>query len=120
MLSCSDQNVNPELSTHVVSLEGKWIEKKNRQDTIIFDSKLYGSDRKMFSFRSANEISGYSQLHSTMYEFKIEGDKISLYNIISSCYCFKEYSFSLSGDKIEIGNFYHDNSAGEIETFERL
>jgi hypothetical protein len=55
-----------------------------------------------------------------MYEFKIEGDKISLYNIISSCSCFKEYSFSLSGDKIEIGNFYHDNSAGEIETFERL
>lgn len=117
VLSCSEQNVNPELSAQVVSLEGTWVEKNLRKDTIIFDSKLYSSDRNVFSFRSANVISGYNQLHSTIYEFKIDGDTISLYNVISSCYCFKQYSFGISGDQMNIGNFYNSSREGEIEAF---
>ena len=120
MLSCGEQNVNPEMSAGVISLEGKWVEKVNRQDTIIFDNKLYGDDRKVFSFHSVNEISGYSQLRNTVYEFKIDGDKISLYNVISSCYCFREYSFDVRGDQFNIGNFYDDNRRGETEIFVRL
>jgi len=120
MFSCSEKNVNPEFSALTISLDGKWIEKENRKDTIIFDTKLNSGDRTWFSFRSANEIGGYNRLFSTMYEFKIEDHKISLYNSISSCYCFSDYSFGVDGDQMNIGNFYDASREGKTETFVRL
>lgn len=120
IISCSEQHVEPELSTLAVSLNGKWIEKEHRMDTIIFDPQLNSSDHSMFIFKSTNEIGGYNKLYSTIFEYKIYGDQISLYNSISSCYCFIDYRFNVKGEEMEIGNFYNPDANGSIEIFERL
>jgi len=106
-LSCSYDNVTP-----LAPLDGKWIERVNKKDTIIFDQKLNSDNYKLFKFRGTT---GY-----WLYEYKINGDTISIYNTVSSCYCFSDYYFTQAGDEIMIGNFYDSNSKGMIETFEKL
>jgi hypothetical protein len=41
-------------------------------------------------------------------------------DMLSSCYCFSDYSFIQTGNNIFIENFYDSNSKGVVETFERL
>ena len=113
LLSCSNDNdVDP--------LAGKWVEKVNGTATITFDTELDGNASKYFIFKYDKGISGYNDLHSAIYQYKIENDKISIYNTLSSCYCFADYSFTQTGDKIFIENFYDSNSKGVIETFTKL
>lgn len=112
-LSCTNNDMTPS-----VPLKGKWVEKANKMDTIIFDPELNGD--KYFIFKSTKGISGYHNHYSTIYEYNINGDKISIYNTISSCYCFSNYSFTQTDDKIFIENFYDSNSQGVVEIFEKL
>ena len=111
-LSCSNNDI-----TSIASLDGKWVEQTLRKDTIDFSPDFEG---KYFVFKSDDEIAGYNSLYSTFYEYRIEGNQISLYNLISSCYCFSDYYFKRSGDAIKIENFYDPNSKGNIETFVKL
>lgn len=115
LFSCADDNI-----TSVASLEGKWVEKVSRMDTLIFDSSLDDADSKYFVLKSEHEIAGYNDVHSSMFEYKIEDHKISIYNSLSSCYCFSDYSFRQQGNDLLIENFYDASSAGEIETFVKL
>jgi hypothetical protein len=115
LVSCSYNYVTPS-----TSLDGKWIESVRKRDTIVFDQKLNSNERKHFVFKSDKGITGYSSLYSTIYEYKVDRDKISIYNSVSSCYCFSDYYFTFVGDKILIENFYNSNSKGVIETFVKL
>jgi hypothetical protein len=113
LFSCRNDNI-----TSGESVKGKWVEIVNRKDTIMFDSEL--DDSKYFIFKCDNGISGYNNLHSSIYEYRIVGDQISLYNTLSSCYCFADYTYSQTDDKMFIENFYDSDSEGVIETFEKL
>jgi hypothetical protein len=115
-LSCNNDTITPV----VVPFEGKWVEAVGRMDTIIFDPKLNGIESNYFIFKSHKGISGYNNLHSTIYEYNITYDQISIYNTISSCYCFSDYRFTQAGNKISVENFYDSHSKSEIETFRKL
>jgi hypothetical protein len=116
LISCTDHDVSPEGASSSLALSGTWVEATNRKDTIVFITSE-PSDPQMFSFKCEKGISGYNNLFSSLYQFKVEGNEISLLNTISSCYCFTDYSFSRTDTKIHIENFYESGSEGEIETF---
>jgi len=115
LLSCENDKLGP-----VEPLEGKWVEASNRADTLVFDPELNGNNSTYFTLKSKNGISGYNNLYSTIYEYHLENGKISLYNLVSSCYCFTDYSFTQTADKIFVENFYDSNSKGVIEVFEKI
>lgn len=114
-LSCTNNTITP-----AVPLDGKWVETVGKMDTIIFDPELNGVESNYFIFKSHKGISGYNNLYSTIYEYHIANDEISIYNTISSCYCFSNFSFEQTGKKISVENFYDSHSKGEIETFRKL
>ena len=116
LLSCTNHDISPEDASTFLALSGTWVEASNRKDTITFITSE-ASDPQMFSFKCQKGISGYNNLYSSLFQFKIEGNKISLLNTISSCYCFTDYSFSITDTKIHIENFYDSESEGRIETF---
>lgn len=113
---CVEHDISPEGQTTVLSLNGTWVEATNRKDTITFLA-AEPNHPQMFSFKCEKGISGYNGLYSSIYQFKFEGKEISLLNTISSCYCFTNYSFSITDSKIQIENFYNSDSEGQIETF---
>ena len=115
LLSCTDHDISPE-GTSSLALSGTWVEATNRKDTITFLASE-PSDPQMFSFKCEKGISGYNDLHSSLFQFKVEGNEISLYNTISSCYCFSDYTFSRTDTKIHIENFYDSDSEGQMEIF---
>jgi hypothetical protein len=119
LFSCVNDDITSGESS-VELLDGKWVEIVNRRDTIIFDTGMNGSDSRYFMFKCGKGISGYNNLHSTIYEYRITTSEISIYNTLSSCYCFSDYSYSQTNDKIFIENFYDSGSKGVIETFEKL
>lgn len=116
LLGCTNNTLAPT----PIDLNGKWVEINSRKDTIIFDRNIDSDDRRLFIFKGQNEIKGYSKLYSSIYEYKVKGEKISIYNTLSSCYCFTDYTFKPSIDKFFIENFYSQNSNGQLETFERV
>ena len=119
LLACqSKSNVTP-----VVFFDGKWIEITNKTDTITFDQTLDSNGKRYFILSRAKETrNGFllPKIGAGIYEYHVNGEKISLYNLISSCYCFKDYHLTLSVDKMLIGNFYDPNSNGVQETFEKI
>ena len=54
-----------------------------------------------------------------IYEYKIAGNSISVYNTLSSCYCFSDYFYEMD-ENLHIGNFYENNQPAQILTFVRL
>ena len=120
-LGCDDNSVNPDPArSNTDSLEGVWVDTRIETDTLIFDS---GISDKHFLFRRGKEMrNGYllPKPGASIYEFKIKPEIISLYNTLSSCYCFNDYFFSHEGTTITIGNFYDVNSSGDIRTFRKL
>jgi len=115
LFSCTDNNLTP-----LRDLNGKWVETTRRKDTILFDQNIDSADKLFFIFKSDKEIKGYNKLYSSIYEYKVIGLKISIYNTLLSCYCFTDYKFSTSNGKLLIENFYSQKSTGQIETFEKI
>jgi len=115
LLSCSDNSLTP-----LTDLSGSWVEINGRKDTITFDQKFDNGDKQSFILKSDKEIKGYNKLYSSIYEYKFTASKISIYNTVSSCYCFADYQFTASNDRFLIENFYSQNRTGQIETFEKI
>lgn len=116
--SCSNDIVVP-----LVPLDGKFVEQEFRLDTLIFDQTLMSQNKTLFIFRRPKEIqNGFllPKIGSGIYEYKINESKISLYNTLSSCYCFNDYTFLRSGEKIFIENFYDPTHKGEHVTFVKI
>ena len=89
-------------------------------DSLVFDNKV--SDRH-FLFRRDKEMRNgqlVPKQGAGFYEFKLKPETISLYNTISSCYCFNDYFFSRDGATITLGNFYDTNMTGDLRTFRKL
>jgi len=115
LASCADNDSNPS-----VPLEGKWVAVEVETDTLIFDADI---GRDIFQLKRGKEIqNGYllPKSGAGIYEFKINGESISIYNMVSSCYCFNDYFFNQSGYTLIIENFYEKNAKGDLKTFRKL
>ena len=115
-----DNDVTPDPATLSQSLEGVWVDTRIETDILVFDNKV--SDRH-FLFRRDKEMRNgqlVPKQGAGFYEFKLKPETISLYNTISSCYCFNDYFFSRDGATITLGNFYDTNVTGDLRTFRKL
>lgn len=114
-LSCENNDI-----TSTGSLEGKWVDIKTKTDTLIFDSSISAD---LFLLRRGKEIQNGHLLPKPgtgIYEFKLLPEKISIYNTLSSCYCFNEYFFIHHQEEITVENFYDPASTGILQTFTKL
>lgn len=113
--SCGDDNnISP------LSLEGSWVNTKNKTDRLIFNSDL---SPNMFRLERDKEMKNGQLIPKRgagIYEFKIKGNQISVYNTISSCYCFNDYFFDHSPSSIVVGNFYDENAKENLQNFRKL
>jgi hypothetical protein len=112
--SCTNHHVEPAFVA-----QGTWVEKSLGKDTIRFGLISNDGVPRHFSFSSHKNISGYA-MYSTIYEFNLSGNTISLYNTISSCYCFEDYLFYGGPDELHIENFYDVGRKGKMETFLKI
>ena len=117
LVSCIDSE--PSVAS-LESLDGKWVELHARKDTIIFEYNPALSSTPRMQFNSDGEIGGYNGLYSTQFEFYLGDHTISLYNIISSCYCFTDYPLVVSTNRLKVGNFYDPAASGKLETFVKI
>ena len=105
--SCKKDDVN------ITDFNGSWIEAENRLDTLVFSSRESFKSDKYFRLNRGKEMKNGQVLPkygSGVYEYKIKGDSILLYNLISSCYCFKNYSFEAQSGTLIMGDFYQKNA----------
>ena len=115
-LSCddSDNGIAP-----TDGLNGKWIEVKMRTDTLTFES---WDDLKIMNLDRGVEFKdGYllPKPGSGPYQYKLEGEKIALYWMLSSNSNFNHYNFRQAGDSLKIDNFF-GSQAGPTLLFTRL
>ena len=115
--SCDDENNSNPVSA---TLDGKWINVQAPTDTLIFDSAL--GDNYFVLARGKEVRDGFllPKPGAGIYEFKLKSNLISVYNTISSCYCFHDYYFQKKASMLVIGNFYDPASQNQHETFKRL
>lgn len=101
-------------------LDGRWVDVQTATDTLIFDPD-FGED--FFSLRRAKELRNGFLLPKPgagIYKYVLKPEAISVYNTISSCYCFNDYFFKLDGSLIVVENFYDASAAGDLRTFKKL
>ena len=99
-----------------VSLETtKWIESKERTDTLVFVEKEIFTLNRPKELRNGYMIPKYG---SGLYFFKELKDSIELYNSVSSSRVTKNYPFKIESNKLYIGDFYLNS--GKLLVFERL
>lgn len=98
------------------TLQGIWIEKTQRLDTIDFDNLVFStSTSPVFYLRS--QPNGYNSLYN--YSFKT--DSILLRSFYSSYSGFYAYYFEQNNSSLfTISNFYHKPSLPAILQFERI
>ena len=115
--SCDDDNNSNPVSA---ALDGKWINVQAPTDTLIFDSAV--GDNYFVLARRKEVRDGFllPKPGAGIYEFKLKSNLISVYNTISSCYCFHDYYFQKKASMLVIGNFYDPASQNHHETFKRL
>jgi len=110
LLSCEEETVE------VPQLNGVWVEQKDKLDTIYFET-----GEKLFTLQRGKEMKNghlLPKFGSGAYIYKLKVDSISLYNKLSSCYCFDDYYFKAEEGALKIGAFYDENFSGqEIRTF---
>jgi hypothetical protein len=115
---CKDQGVNPSTPG------GIWVDASSFSDTLIFNSAFNdpGDPRQYFELRRGTEMRNgqkVPKIGAGIYEYKLSGNSISVYNLISSCYCFSDYYYA-SGENLLIGDFYESKEPTRILTFVRL
>ena len=103
---------------------GIWVNASSVSDTLIFNNAFNdpGNAREYFELRRGTEIRNGHKLPkrgSGIYEYKISGNSISVYNTLSSCYCFGDYFYEMD-ENLRIGDFYENDQPGQILTFVRL
>ena len=126
LVSCR-KHTNSHHSVNPKSLQGVWIEKTLRLDTLDFDeSKLTFGDSTVFLKSKVlwdySISTTYPVQVSSIYSYYISGDSIYLYNFVSSCLCYGNYWFKMNNDQsaFQIARFYRRNSLPDIIEFERM
>jgi hypothetical protein len=116
-------------ATHVPPLQGLWIEKSLRLDSMDFSNTFPSTDENKFSFdlksRPYIDVSqnpNYPINHSAGYRYYLEGQYIFLNSFYSSSTYYSKYDFQLSDDKrsFTIKRFYSRNSLPAFIEFERI
>ena len=96
-------------------LQGEWVEASLRKDTIIFNSPDFDFGGNWFDLRREGMIS------LGPYEYRIQGDSISIHWMLSSCMCWETYCFEAGDDEFVIGKFYTSEELdGEHLSFEKI
>ncbi|AQG78721.1 hypothetical protein [Spirosoma montaniterrae] len=108
-------------------LWGRWIESSARRDTLIFrQSNSIPASTRLEGYVTVNRgraDNGYGQitprLGSGIYQFYVEGNKIYVYNMLSSMFQFAPYTFlyndpgkglaSSLTPALSVGNFFELN-----------
>jgi hypothetical protein len=107
--SCSDDdapNVTPG------QLRGDWVRVDDNTDTLSF-STIFDDRELMFLKRTEPYRTG-------PYEYKLlPDDKISIHWMLAATLTFHDYHFKVSGNTLQIGNFY-EAPAGDILTFRKV
>ena len=100
------------------SLQDRWIEDRDRMDTITFIEDNRFILHRGFEVRNGHRLPRHG---SGIYEYTRTASEISLYNTLSSCYCFNDYRFEQQGDHFTIGDFYQkDTVETRVLRFTRL
>ena len=111
LLACKKGN-----NTSPVS--GKWIESKDRADTLIFDSESFLSILRGKELSSGHLL---PKAWSGMYFYSIKSDSITVHYSLSSNSRQYTYVYSLQGNELTIGDFYKKNQTqGSVLKFTRL
>ena len=93
-------------------LRGNWVETKKITDTLSFTILL--EDKEVMILKRAELY------RSGPYEYKLlPNNQISIHWMLAGSMAFSDYSFSVSGDELTIGNFY-DSPSGAILTFKKI
>ncbi len=116
-LGCQPEEISKE------QLQGIWVEVTDRTDTLVFAQEPFHYD-KYFTLNRGKEIRNGHVLPkygSGTYQYQLKDNTISVYNLLSSCYCFHDYHFELKKDQISIGDFYQKNTSGQQRlTFQKV
>lgn len=108
-----------DVETMPAELDGAWVEISAKTDTLVFN--IEGTN--WMELKRGKEIrDGFllPKAGAGIFEYRLGTEKISLYNLVSSCYCFADYYFKREGSTIYIENFYDPNAKEAIQTFKRL
>jgi hypothetical protein len=109
LLSCTDDESE---IIDVKELRGNWVEIKNTTDTLSFATRF---DHTELVFLKRAEL-----YRTGPYEYKLlPNDSISIHWTLASTMTFDEYHFKVTGDELNIGNFY-DSPSGTILTFKKI
>jgi hypothetical protein len=123
LVSCSKDN------SPLPPLQGLWVEKTLRIDSIQFSDDFSRPSENRFSFYFKSHP--YTDVtlnpnfpinHSSIFTFYIEGQYIFLYNTYSSSLTYNKYDFQLSADRqsFTIKRFYSRNILPPVIEFERI
>src|SRR5688500_2065854 len=79
---------------------GIWVNASSFSDTLIFNTAFNdpADPRQYLELRRGTEIRNGHKLPrkgAGIYEYKISGNSISVYNTLSSCYCFSDYFYEM-------------------------
>lgn len=118
--SCT-RNVNS-----ISQIQGLWVEKTLRLDTLDFDAHQFSSNNYssvLFNSQPFMDTSVSSSLiHlSAAYLYYYKTDSICMYNMISSAFLFRSYSFVREGtETFKVTRFYQRNALPSTIEFERI
>jgi hypothetical protein len=114
-IGCTEDSPNID-----VSLYGKWVEVNDKVDTLTFN--IIDGHEFMTLDRGKEVRDGFllPKAGSGPYDYKILGNKISIYWLLSSNSAFNDYYFEKIGSQLKVENFYDESAIGTILTFEKV
>jgi hypothetical protein len=124
LVGCSKHTNNPVSQ----KLQGIWVEKTLRLDTIDFNTpkSIFGDSTVFFNSKGYWDYSvstTYPVITSAIYDYYISKDSIYLHNYLSSCWkCYAKYWFKINNNQtnFQIGKFYRRSSLSDILEFEKI
>lgn len=121
-IACKKEGKTPTL------IDGVWIEKSQRLDTLNFNGPEPGFDDKPSVWLKARPFMDpaistvYTQKYSSIYSYYFEQGRIRMRNFVSSSMTYGSYEFSWKADRksFTIKKFYGRTSLPDILEFEEL
>lgn len=113
IFSCTKESTEP------VQISGKWVESKERADTLVFG---YDNLLELKRGKQLSNLALFSSLSgSGLYKYSFKQDSIRLNYLVSSSSVLKSYSFKMDESKLYIGDFYQKNPGKNVKLiFERV
>ena len=95
----------------------KWIESKDRADTIEFKNDFFYLNRGKEMINGSLRL----KIYAGPYLYQEKKDSIGLRALVSSYSGYRSYTYKIESDKLYIGDFYQKTSGqNQILVFEKL